>query len=309
MRESNRVNRENKAVKMEEFEAASKELAIRGMVIYQDGEQLLHYQREPEERQNQYSVTKSFTSTAVAFAVQEGLFSLEDYVLDHFKDDGPEEPSEYLKEMKLRHLITMSMGFESPMLMGVMRPQMVEKDWVKFVLRAKTAYKPGTVFQYNNAGPYLLGILIQRKAGCSLIEYLTPRLFDPLGISKPGEEKDPLGNTFGAGGLVINVSELVKLGLLYLQRGVWDGKRLIEDSWFTEASAGHIEAEGDEEIGNQYGYLFWTMPDGMYRADGKYGQYCIVIPKKNAVVAVNSMQIENEKDVLRTVVRYIIPQL
>lgn len=307
--EKDRKIRNAKKIDMTRFERESRFLEIRGMVIYQDGEQLLHYQPMPEMRQNQYSVTKSFTSTAVAFAVQEGMFSLDDHVLDHFKGDAPEQPSEFLKEMKLHHLITMSMGFESPMLMGIMRPQMVEKDWVKFVLRAKTAYKPGTVFQYNNAGPYLLGILIQRKAGCSLIEYLTPRLFAPLGIAVPDCETDPLGNTFGAGGLVINVSELAKLGLLYLQRGVWNGKRLIEDSWFSEATESHIEAEGDPEIGDGYGYLFWIMPDGMYRADGKYGQYCIVIPKKNAVVAVNSMQIENEKDVLRTVVRSILPQL
>lgn len=121
--------------------------------------------------------------------------------------------------MKLRHLITMSMGFENPMLMGAMRPKMVEKDWVKFVLNAKVVHEPGTVFQYNNAGPYLLGILVQRKTGMSLVDYLMPRLFEPLGIARPECEKDPLGNTFGAGGLQLNVSEFAKLGLLYLQRG------------------------------------------------------------------------------------------
>lgn len=291
------------------FESTVKEqnLAIKGMRVYKDDRLIASYQPEPEERQNQYSVTKSFTSTAVAFGIQEGFFTLDDYVLDHFGADAPENPSENLKKMKLKHLITMSMGFEEPMLMGAMRPLMKEKDWVKFVLHANVVHEPGTVFQYNNAGPYLLGILVQRKAGCSLIEYLTPRLFKPLGIEIPQCEKDPLGNTFGAGGLVLNVSELSQLGLFYLHKGVWNGKRLLPESWFDEASAPFIDAEGDEEIGHHYGHLFWTMPDGMYRADGKYGQYCIVIPKKNAVAAVNSMQIENEKDVLRAVVRDVIP--
>lgn len=299
-----------KTINLDGFKKATESLAVNGVVVYQDGEELVHYQPKPEERQNQYSVTKSFTSTAVAFAVQEGLFTLDDFVLDHFKEDAPAEPSENLKKMRLRHLITMSMGFESPMLMGVMRPQMKEKDWVKFVLRAKVLHEPGTVFQYNNAGPYLLGILVQRKAGCSLVEYLTPRLYEPLGIPVPACEKDPLGNTFGAGGLVINVSELAKLGLLYLGRGVYNGKRLLPESWFDEATVPHIVAnEGDEEIGHEYGYLFWTMPDGMYRADGKYGQYCVVYPKKNAVIAVNSMQLTDEKDVLRAVVRHLVPQL
>lgn len=298
-----------KKIEMNQFEEATQNLDIKGMVIYQDGEEILHYQPETEKRQNQYSVTKSFTSTAVAFAVQENLFTMEDYVVDQFSDDLPDEVSDNMKRMKLKHLITMSMGFENPMLMGAMRPQMKEKDWVKFVLRANVIHEPGTVFQYNNAGPYLLGILVQRKAKCSLIEYLTPRLFEPLEIPVPECEKDPLGNTFGAGGLVLNVSELAKLGLLYLQEGEFNGKQLIKKEWIANATTAKIVAEGDEEIGNEYAYLFWTMPNGMYRADGKYGQYCIVIPQKNAVVTVNSMQIENEKDVLRAVVRTIIPQL
>lgn len=294
------------------FEAtvAQENLAVRGLRVYRDGTLIASYQPQPEERQNQYSGTKSFTSTACAFAIQEGLFTLDDYVLDHFRQDAPEAVSENLKQMRLRHLITMSMGFESPMLMGAQRPNMTEKDWVKYVLRAPVIHKPGTVFQYNNAGPYLLGILIQRKTGMSLVDYLMPRLFDPLGIPRPQDEKDPLGNTFGAGGLQLNVSELAKLGLLYLQKGQWQGRQLIPASWVEEASRSFIVSDqGDGEIGTDYGYLFWIMPDGMFRADGKYGQYCIVVPKKNAVIAINSMQIEDEKKVLRAAVKTLLPLL
>ena len=293
-----------------ETAVAQENLAVRGLRVYRDGALIASYQPQPEERQNQYSGTKSFTSTACAFAIQEGLFTLDDYVLDHFRQDAPEAVSENLKQMRLRHLITMSMGFESPMLMGAQRPKMIEKDWVKYVLRAPVIHKPGTVFQYNNAGPYLLGILIQRKTGMSLVDYLMPRLFEPLGIPRPQDEKDPLGNTFGAGGLQLNVSELAKLGLLYLQKGQWQGRQLIPASWVEEASRSFIISDqGDGEIGTDYGYLFWIMPDGMFRADGKYGQYCIVVPKKNAVIAINSMQIEDEKKVLRTAVKTLLPLL
>lgn len=293
-----------------ESAVAAEDLAVHGMRVFQNGELIASYQPEPEQRQNQYSGTKSFTSTACAFAVQEGLFSMEDYVLDHFAADAPAQPSENLKKMKLHHLITMSMGFESPMLMGAMRPKMVEKDWVKFVLSAPVIHEPGTVFQYNNAGPYLLGILIQRKSGMSLIDYLMPRLFTPLGIPRPECENDPLGNTFGAGGLQLNVSEFAKLGLLYLQKGQWNGQPLIPVQWVEDASRSHIVSDqGDDEIGTGYGYLFWTMPDGMYRADGKYGQYCVIVPQKNAVIAINSMQIEDEKKVLRTAIRTVLPLL
>ena len=173
-----------------ETAVARENLAVRGLRVYRDGALIASYQPQPEERQNQYSGTKSFTSTACAFAIQEGLFTLDDYVLDHFRQDAPEAVSENLKQMRLRHLITMSMGFESPMLMGAQRPKMTEKDWVKYVLRAPVIHKPGTVFQYNNAGPYLLGILIQRKTGMSLVDYLMPRLFEPLGIPRPQDEKD-----------------------------------------------------------------------------------------------------------------------
>ena len=293
-----------------ETAVAQENLAVRGLRVYRDGALIASYQPQPEERQNQYSCTKSFTSTACAFAIQEGLFTLDDYVLDHFRQDAPEAVSENLKQMRLRHLITMSMGFESPMLMGAQRPNMTEKDWVQYVLRAPVIHKPGTVFQYNNAGPYLLGILIQRKTGMSLVDYLMPRLFEPLGIPRPQDEKDPLGNTFGAGGLQLNVSELAKLGLLYLQKGQWQGRQLIPASWVEEASRSFIVSDqGDGEIGTDYGYLFWIMPEGMFRADGKYGQYCIVVPKKNAVIAINSMQIEDEKKVLRAAVKTLLPLL
>ena len=108
----------------------------------------------------------------------------------------------------------------------------------------------------------------------------------------------------------LNVSELAKLGLLYLQKGQWQGRQLIPASWVKEASRSFIISDqGDGEIGTDYGYLFWIMPEGMFRADGKYGQYCIVVPKKNAVIAINSMQIEDEKKVLRAAVKTLLPLL
>lgn len=96
--------------------------------------------------------------------------------------------------------------------MGAMRPKMVEKDWDKFVLKAPVVHEPGSVFQYNNAGPYLLGILVQRKTGMSLVDYLMPRLFEPLGISRPECEKDPLGNTFGSRRLAAECQRVCQAG-------------------------------------------------------------------------------------------------
>ncbi len=287
-----------------------KDLAVRGMRVFRDGQLAASYQPGPERRQNQYSGTKSFTATAVGFAVQEGMFSLDDRVLDHFRADGPEAPSENLQKMTLRHLLTMSMGVEQPLLMGDMRPRMKEKDWVKFVLRAPVVHEPGSLFRYTNAGPYLLGVLIQRLSGMSLAAYLGPRLFEPLGIRTPEYERDPMGYDFGSSGMCMTVSEFAKLGLLYLQKGVYNGVRLLDESWVEAASAPQIETdEGDGELGRHYGYLFWVMPDGMYRADGMYGQYCVIVPKKNAVITINSMQEKNTKQILRAALRTVLPQL
>ncbi len=288
-------------------------LAVNAMRIYKDGELVYSYQPEPERRQNIYSGTKSFTSTACAFAINEGMFSLDDLLLDHFGADAPEKPSEKLERMKLRHLITMTMGFENPLLMDGNARKLLgrtEKDWAKYVLNTEVIHEPGTIFRYSNAAPYLLGVLIQRKTGISLVDYLTPRLFEPLGIEPPRCEADPMGQTFGASSFEMNVTEYAKLGLLYLQNGVWKGKRLISEEWVLQASAPQIETdEGDDVTGHYYGYQFWIMPDGAYRADGKYGQYCIVLPQKNAVVAVTAMQIKNAHKIIHVLAETIFPQL
>lgn len=300
------------SMELSAFCAAVREerLAVRGVRVYQNGVLTASYQPEPERRQDQYSGTKSFVATACAFALKEGLFRLEDTVLAHFAADAPAQPSARLCRMKLVHLLTMTMGFAEPLLMGESRYHLAERDWVKYVLRAEVTHEPGAVFQYNNAGPYLLSVLIQRKTGMSLVDYLMPRLFQPLGIERPECENDPLGYSFGASGLQLTVSEFAKLGLLYLQDGCWDGKRILPEGWVAQASQPRIQSDrGDDEIGQDYGYLFWNMPDGAYRADGKQEQYCIVWPRKNAVVAVNSAQTEGKKKVLHAVVRTIFPLL
>ncbi len=247
-------------------------LAVRGVRVFQDGQLAASYQPEPERRQNLFSGTKSFTGTAVGIAVQEGLFTLDDFVLDHFREDAPAHPSEKLERMRLRHLITMSMGFGAPMLDSAMRRELQGVDWVRHVLAAEVVHEPGTVFQYNNAGPYLLGVLIQRRADMTLREYLEPRLFGPLGISGPEYGQDPQGCDFGASGMRLTVSEFSKLGLLYLQKGRWNGAQLVSQEWVEAASSPQIRTgTGDNELGYHYGYQFWIMPGGMYRADGVHG--------------------------------------
>ena len=142
---------------------------------------------------------------------------------------------------------------------------------------------PGTKYVYNNVGPYLAGILVQRRAGCDLVSYLTPRLFKPMGISRPTWETDAQGHTFGAGGLFLTLSEMHKLGLLYLQNGLWEGKRLLPEEWVTESTRKQVATGRETDYG--YGYLFWGGPHGSFRADGKYLQLSIILRDKDAVIS------------------------
>ena len=171
-------------------------LDVFNIIVHQNDHLIGQKDWKEPKRLDIRSGTKSFTATAVGFAVEEGMFSLEDYVADVFSQDMPEHISENMRKMQLKHLLTMTMGFEQEELMGSQRPWMREhvKDWVKYSLSRTVIYEPGDKFLYNNIGPYLLGVLIQRRAGQTLCGYLKPRLFDKIGIENPEfVEHCPLG--------------------------------------------------------------------------------------------------------------------
>ncbi|MGN8631126.1 serine hydrolase domain-containing protein [Blautia sp. HCP3S3_G3] len=256
-------------------------IGVLGVKVSQHNELIGEWHSEGECRRNVYSVTKSFTSCAVGFAVQEGLLSLDEKLTDVFAEDLPENPCENLKKATVRDLLTMHLGQKSASLMGAQRPLYEEDNWVKLSLSIPFEYEPGTHFVYNNVGPYLAGMLVQRRAGCDLISYLTPRLFSHLGIKRPTWEMDPLGNSFGAGGLFLTLSEMHKLGLFYLNKGAWNGKQLLLAEWIEESTRQYAPDA-------PYAYLFWRGKYNSFRADGKYGQFSIVLPDYDAVISVVS---------------------
>lgn len=266
---------------LENFEKRAKAIGVLGVKVSQGGEVLAHKSWDDPCRRNIYSATKSVTSCAVGFARQEGLLSLEERLVDAFPQDLPEHISENLEKATVRDLLTMSLGQEKGYLMGADRPLYPERDWVKLALSLPFVDAPGAKFVYNNVGPYLAGVLVQRRSGCDLVSYLTPRLFDHLGITRPTWEVDPVGYTFGAGGLFWTLSELHSFGQFYLQKGSWQGKQLLDPAWVEESSKKQVD---NGAFG--YGYLFWQGQQNTYRADGKYGQLSIVCPDKDAVISV-----------------------
>lgn len=282
------------------FTETAAALGVLGVKVTQNDMLVAEWHSEPECRRNVYSVTKSFVSCAVGFAVQEGLLSLDEKLTEAFPKDLPDHIDENLKKAVVRDLLTMCLGQEHAGLMGHQRPLYEEDDWVKMSLSIPFIFEPGTHFVYNNVGPYLAGILVQRRAGCDLVSYLTPRLFSHLGIKRPTWEVDPLGNSFGGGGLFLTLSELHKFGLFYLNKGKWNGKQLLSSEWIEESTRQHGE--------NPYGYLFWRGEYNSYRADGKYSQLSIVFPDHEAVVSVVS-ECRKGKELMRAIYELVCPQL
>lgn len=290
---------------LDKFEKQLEQLRVLGMKISVGPDVVYEHYWDEDCRRNIYSASKSFTSCAVGFAVQEGLISLDEQLVDAFSDDLPKQPDENLQKATVKDLLTMCLGQEKGFLMGKQRPYIEEMDWVKASLRIPFLYEPGTRFVYNNVGPYLAGILVQRRAGCSLLDYLNPRLFQPLSIRRTVWEEDPLGNTFGAGGLFLTVSELHKLGVLYLQNGEWNGKQILSKEWILESSKKQVENDRDLY---GYGYLFWRGGQNSFRADGKYGQYTMVFREKNVVISLLAESRETNR-LEKLIVEEIYPEL
>ncbi len=272
------------------FDARARELRLLNLRVWKDGRLVLSKDYDGEMRRNQYSASKSVTSAAVGIALKEGLLSLDERLTEAFPADIPAQPCGNLQKATVRDLLTMGLGQGQGYLMGEQRPFLQEKDWVKYALSLPFEYAPGEKFVYNNVGPYLAGVLVQRRAGCDLVSYLTPRLFAPMGIQRPTWEADPQGFTFGAGGLFLCVSELLKFGQLLLQNGQWEGRQLVPAGYLAEATKKQIENGEDG-----YGYLFWRGQRDSFRADGKYGQYAIVFPEEGAVIATNAELLDQRK--------------
>ena len=241
-----------------------------------------------------FSLSKSFTSTAVGLAIAEGKLSLDDPVLSFFPEDAPASPSPYLKAMRVRDLLIMSSGqnLSTVTRLGeVMRNSAQSGEIItRAFLAAPVEYKPGTLFVYNTPGTYMLSAIVQKVTGETVLNYLRPRLFDPLGIENPTWDASPQGITFGGVGLNIRTEDIARFGQLYLQKGQWNGKQLLPASWVETATARQTSNGSDptSDWDQGYGYQFWRCRHGFYRGDGAFGQYCIVMPDQDAVVAITS---------------------
>ena len=236
-----------------------------------------------------YSLSKSFTSTAVGFAVSEGRLSVDDRVVKFFPQDLPGQVGDNLAALRVRDLLSMAVGNEKEP-----TGRMVEQDdWVKSFLAAPITHEPGSVFMYNSAATYMCSAIVQKLTGQRVVDYLRPRLFDPLGIDKFSWETCPRGINTGGWGLSLQTESLAKVGQLLLQKGAWNGRQVIPAAWVEEATTKKIQQPFPAKPGRPneendwvqgYGYQFWRCTHNAFRGDGAFGQFMIVMPAQDAVV-------------------------
>jgi CubicO group peptidase (beta-lactamase class C family) len=263
-------------------------------------------------RRLQHSVSKSFTCMAAGLAIEEGKLSLDTKLSDLFPEypplPGVADPAWQPGELTLSDLLHMSSGHDNPPFWAEERASLAEKDWVKHYLSLPLDRLPGERFMYSSGDTIMISAMIQAAVGQTVKDYLVPHLFAPLGIEDVYWETTPLGRTLGCAGLMINTEELSRFGQLLLQRGEWEGKQLVPAEWIDYATSRQIDTDGPADWGQGYGCQFWMCTHNAYRADGAYGQFCIVLPDKQAVIAINSLE-ENMQGILDAVWTEIWPQL
>jgi len=273
------------------IEATDKINTVHSVMVLRHGKVIAEAWWKPEAADKPHvlwSLSKSFNATAVGLAIADGKLSLDDSVLKFFPADAPAEPSENLKAMKVRDLLTMTCGHDAEPKIPASGPS------VKQFLAVPVVHKPGTHFQYNTLGSYTLSAIVTKVTGQTSLDYLKPRLFEPLGIENPQWDASPEGNSLGGYGMKLCTEDLAKFGQFYLQKGNWNGKQLLPEKWIEQATSKQVpnEEEGHSKIGidwkQGYGFQFWRCTHNSFRGDGAGGQLIVVIPEKDAVIAITA---------------------
>ena len=242
-----------------------------------------------------YSFSKSFTSAAVGFAVDEGLLSYDDRVCEFFPRYIDSSADQRVYSITIEHLLTMTSG---AYLVNEATVNF-QSDWVRYFLNTTLASFPGEKFNYNSINTYMLSAILRKVTGMGLIEYLTPRLLEPLGIEGAYWEKCPMGRECGGWGFHIETEDMAKFGQLLLNDGKLGDKRILPEGWVKLAGSYHTDNTTDKKYNGHpdviagYGYQFWVNRDGRsFRADGMLGQYALVLPELDAVIVTTAGQME-----------------
>ena len=279
---------------------------IHSIMVLQHGKVLEEKMFVPDTAHILNSVSKTFTATAVGFAISEGLLSLDDKIVDLFPESVPDQASDTLKRVTIRHLLTMNSGHATEPARAIRRSN---GDWVRGFMEWPLKYEPGTCFCYNSLGTYVLSAAVQKVTGQKIVDYLDSRLWQPLGIEHPKWLESPAGINTGGWGLYLKTEDMARMGLCILNGGKFGGKQVIPADWVKEMTANQVpsvsgmnerqlrELQADplnpanaiyDKKKNDwlqgYGYQMWRGRNNDFRADGANGQYILILPDKDAVI-------------------------
>lgn len=288
-------------IRTEQFDSVFTGVALRAtdelhsLMVAKDGAVI--YERwdtghSPDELHACWSASKTFTATAIGFAVQDGLLSVDDKVIKFFPEEWlPEEHPAELDSLTVEHLLIMSSGLERDTISDI--NGLKDPDPTRIALNMGFKFFPGTKFKYNSLNTYLLSGIVTQVTGKTVADYLQEKLFDYLGIHNYVWDLSAEGYSMGGWGLHTTTENLTKMGLFMLQKGVWNGKRLLDEAWFDKAMSPHIKQHPEkddpaDESNQGYCYQMWTCTHGAVRLDGAHCQLVIIIPDKNAVVTVTA---------------------
>jgi CubicO group peptidase (beta-lactamase class C family) len=236
-----------------------------------------------------FSLSKSFAATGIGLAAAEGRLTLDDPVVKFFPGDTPAGAGTHLESMRVRDLLTMSTGHHADTIERFPYTDPAV-DQTRAFLALPVSHKPGTLFVYNTPASYMLSAIVQQVTGTTLLDYLRPRLLEPLGIEGARWDATPRGVSIGGFGMSVRTEDIARFGQFYLQRGRWNGRQLLPESWVDAATARQVSngSNPDSDWDQGYGFQFWRSRHGAYRGDGAFGQFCIVMPAQDAVVAITA---------------------
>jgi len=260
----------------------------------------------PDRVQLLYSLSKTFTSTALGFAVAEGLAGLDDAVVDHFPAFQAEITGERSRRIRVRDALAMASGHSVDMLNLAAGTD--PREPMRGFLLHEPESEPGSVFTYNQPATYSVGAIVQQESGRTLVEYLRPRLLDPIGIGPVSWQQYPPGRDMGFSGLHARTRDVARIGQLYLDHGRWDGRQVLPAGWAEEVPVKRIETapgETEPDWAQGYGYQIWLSRHG-WRMDGAFGQFCLVLPDQDAVLAITEAA-EPAGPVLEAVWEHLLP--
>ncbi|HTJ58689.1 MAG TPA: serine hydrolase [Devosiaceae bacterium] len=288
---------------------AANQYAFHSLMVVRHGKVIAEGWWSPytaDEPHMMFSVSKSVTATAIGMLVAEGRASLDEEITAVFPNIASDEDKRNMQGVKVRHLLAMATGHAVDT-MEIMRA-LPREDWVKIFFGIPIEYPPNTHFLYNSGASYVLAAMITARTGMSVKEYLEPRLFQPLGITNAPWEKNPRGINFGASGLRLTTEDLAKFGQLYLNEGVWGGKRILTEAWVAEATAKQVSNGTDptHDWSQGYGFQIWRSRHNSYRMDGRYGQFALVLPEQDMVIAITA-GVTNNRVVPDFIYEHLLP--